>query len=155
MDYKYIEQLLERYWNCETTLEEEHILRTFFSQKDVPVKLLPYKELFCYEQSAVSTETLGDDFDARILAQIDEPQPVKARTISLTQRMKPLFKAAAVVAILLTLGNAAQVPFTADDNATGNVAGIQKPHVGPSVAMADSLAGDTLKHASTVPTVLK
>ena len=30
MDYKYIEQLLERYWNCETSLEEEQILRAFF-----------------------------------------------------------------------------------------------------------------------------
>ena len=30
MDYKYIEQLLERYWNCETSLEEEQILRSFF-----------------------------------------------------------------------------------------------------------------------------
>ena len=31
MDYKYIEQLLERYWQCETTLQEENILRAFFS----------------------------------------------------------------------------------------------------------------------------
>lgn len=37
MDYKYINQLLERYWRCETSLEEEDILRSFFSQKDVPV----------------------------------------------------------------------------------------------------------------------
>lgn len=26
MDYKYIRQLLDRYWKCETTLEEEEIL---------------------------------------------------------------------------------------------------------------------------------
>ncbi|MBQ4446467.1 MAG: pyruvate ferredoxin oxidoreductase, partial [Prevotella sp.] len=32
MDYKYIEQLLERYWQGMTTLEEERILRAFFSQ---------------------------------------------------------------------------------------------------------------------------
>ena len=38
MDYKYIKQLLERYWKCETSLEEEEILRTFFSQKDIPVQ---------------------------------------------------------------------------------------------------------------------
>ena len=53
MDYKYIEQLLERYWKCETTLEEEEILRAFYSQKDVPDELLPYKDLFCYTQKAV------------------------------------------------------------------------------------------------------
>ena len=36
MDYKYIEQLLERYWNCETSTEEEQILRIFFQQKAIP-----------------------------------------------------------------------------------------------------------------------
>lgn len=148
MDYKYIEQLLERYWNCETSLEEENILRTFFSQKDVPASLLAYRDIFAYEQSATTTEVLDDDFDSRLLALVDEPQPVKARTISLTQRLAPLFKAAAVVAILLTLGNAAQVPFAADNDATGNTAGIQKPHEGPAVAMSDSVKGDTLKHAA-------
>ena len=28
MDSKQIEQLLEKYWNCETSLEEERVLRT-------------------------------------------------------------------------------------------------------------------------------
>ena len=45
MDYKYINQLLERYWRCETSIEEEDILKAFFSQKDVPVELLRYKDL--------------------------------------------------------------------------------------------------------------
>ena len=49
MDYKYIEQLLERYWNCETSLEEEQILRSFFRQKEVPAHLLRYKQLFAYQ----------------------------------------------------------------------------------------------------------
>ena len=46
MDYRYIEQLLERYWRCETTLQEEEILRTFFSQDDIPAGLERYKALF-------------------------------------------------------------------------------------------------------------
>ena len=50
MDYKYIEQLMERYWRCETSLQEEEILRTFFSQENVPAELLSYKDLFIYEQ---------------------------------------------------------------------------------------------------------
>ena len=109
MDYKYIEQLLERYWQCETTLQEETILRSFFSQEEVPVWLLRYKALF---DATTQKETpLGDDFDKRILAMTENKKAVKARTISLTQRLMPLFKAAAVVAIVLTLGNAAQAPW--------------------------------------------
>lgn len=112
MDYKYIEQLLERYWNCETSLEEEEILRTFFSQKDVPAHLLRYRSLFTYEQT-IKKARLSDDFDEKILKLIEnEEAPVKAKTINFTQRLRPLFKAAAVIAILLTLGNAAQHSFT-------------------------------------------
>ena len=109
MDYKYIEQLLERYFQCETTLKEEEILRSFFSQEDVPVWLVKYQPLFCYE--AEKQEPLSDDFDDRVLTLIEESEPVKARVLSMTERLKPLFKAVAVVAIILTLGNAAQAPW--------------------------------------------
>ena len=109
MDYKYIEQLLERYFQCETTLKEEEILRTFFAQDDVPVWLVKYQSLFRYE--AAQEQPLGDDFDERMLNIIEQNAPVKAHVITLTQRLKPLFKAAAIVAIVLTLGNAAQAPW--------------------------------------------
>ena len=107
MDYKYIEQLLERYWACETTLQEEAILRTFFSQEDIPEALRKYQALFTYEQE--KDEPLGEDFDTHILQQIGEV-PV-AKTVTLRSRLVPLFRAAAIVAIVLTLGNAAQAPW--------------------------------------------
>jgi len=107
MDYKYIEQLLERYWEAETSLEEETILRTFFSQRDIPENLQKYQPLFDCEQQ--KEESLGEDFDARILEMIGEA-PV-AKTVTLKSRLMPLFKAAAIVAIILTLGNAAQAPW--------------------------------------------
>ena len=106
MDYKYIEQLLERYWEGETTLQEEAILRTFFNQENVPAGLMKYKSFF---ECGLQEETLGDDFDARILSSIGQEES-KVKMISLS-RLKPLFKAAAVVAILLTIGNAAQAPW--------------------------------------------
>ena len=105
MDYKYIEQLLERYWECKTTLQEEEILRAFFSQEDVPAELLQYQALFAYELQKEAP--LGEDFDHRVMQKI---QPT-AKTVSLTSRLMPLFKAAAIVAIVLTLGNAAQAPW--------------------------------------------
>lgn len=107
MDYKYIEQLLERYWQCETSLEEEAILRTFFAQKDVPAHLRRYQTLFSGIKS-IQEAKLGKDFDQKILAQIHEGEQVKARRITFSHRLMPLYKAAASVAIVLTLGNAIQ-----------------------------------------------
>ncbi len=146
MDYKYIEQLLERYWQGETSLEEEEILRTFFCQKDLPEGLRQYAPLFVYEREETRTDRLGDDFDNRMLELVGEQRPVKARTISLTQRMMPLFKAAAVVAIFLTLGNAAQMAFSdADRLQPANNAGISRRVDTPSVAKADSVRLDSIK----------
>lgn len=109
MDYKYIEQLLERYWEGETTLQEEHILRTFFSQPEIPEEFQKYQILFiCQEEKE---EALGDEFDARILEMTEGADPKNAKIVILVSRLKPLFKAAAIVAILLTLGNAAQAPW--------------------------------------------
>ena len=67
MDYKYIEQLLERYWAAETSFEEESILRTFFSQMNIPAEMEHLRPLFT--DNAVG-QTLGDDFDARIMKAI-------------------------------------------------------------------------------------
>lgn len=158
MDYRYIEQLLERYWQCMTTLEEEDILRAFFSQKDIPAALLPYKNLFVYEQSERRNDKLDDSFDEKILAMIGEPAPVKARTISLTQRLRPLFRAAAMVAIVLTLGNAVQVAFNQDThNEATETAVSPQTSKGPSVAMSDTIRVDTLKNApkSITPNLIK
>ena len=122
----------------------------FYSQKDIPANLLRYKDLFVYEQQSKKEEVLDEEFDEKILKMIGEPAPVKAKTISMTQRLMPLFKAAAVVAIILTLNNALQVAFNHDngfDDATINIAEFQKPSEGPSVAMSDSLKIDTLKKA--------
>ena len=120
MDYKYIEQLLERYWECKTTLQEEAILKAFFSQEDVPAELQQYKALFTYELQ--KEETLGDDFDARILEKI---QPT-AKTVTLTSRLMPLFKAAAIIAIILTLGGALQAPWDNTWNTPEDYAAIQQ-----------------------------
>lgn len=145
MDYKYIEQLLERYWSGETSLEEENILRAFFSQKDIPASLLPYRDIFVYQAFSKSEEVLDSDFDDKILALIDEPEVVKARTITLRQRLAPMFKAAAVVAIMLTLGNAIQVPFNEEQaQPEVNMAEYARPQKGLSVAKVDSAKTDTL-----------
>lgn len=109
MDYKYIEQLVDRYFDGETTREEEQILRSFFSQENVPAELGLYQDLFRYEKKAGEV-LLGDDFDTKILATIEQPV-VKARHLSFSTYLQPFYRAAAIVAIVLTVGNAAQRSF--------------------------------------------
>ena len=75
MDYKYITQLLERYWQAETTVEEENILRAFFSQTSIPEELEQYRCLFLYEATQSKTDTLGSDFDSRMLALVGGESP--------------------------------------------------------------------------------
>ncbi|MCR4602842.1 MAG: pyruvate ferredoxin oxidoreductase [Prevotella sp.] len=114
MDYKYIEQLLDRYFQGETSLQEEQILKAFYAQgvDDMPEELAKYTPLF---NALGEKEQLGDDFDKRLLQMTEGTVKVKARTIRLTERLRPLFGAAAVVAILLTLGNAINQSFKQDD----------------------------------------
>ena len=156
MDYKYINQLLERYWAAETTLEEEEILRAFFSQKDIPAELEPYRALFVYQHVEKQADVLVEAFDAKMLEMIgQEERVVKARVVTLGQRLMPLFRAAAVVAIILTLGNAAQVPFQNVANGE-NIAGMEST-TGVSVAVkTDTAIIDTLQQSNLkeIPTVV-
>ncbi|MBO7138067.1 MAG: pyruvate ferredoxin oxidoreductase [Bacteroidaceae bacterium] len=127
MDYKYIEQLLERYWECQTTLEEEAILRTFFRQEDVPASLLPYRQLFI-EEDKMANEHLGKDFQDKILRMVDEEEPAsslpeggpvvcKARRMTVIHRLRPFYRAAGLIAIMLSIGNAAHQSFTDEEDA--------------------------------------
>lgn len=118
MDYKYIEQLLERYWEATTTPQEEMILRAFFSQNDLPEHLAQYQPLFVYEQTVATEQHLGDDFDRRMLERIGQRTDeapmkvvVKAQRLTFASRLRPLFRAAAAVAIVAVLGIAAQSTF--------------------------------------------
>ena len=150
MDYNYIKQLLDRYWACETTVEEESILRTFFSQKSVPAELAKYQPLFAYQTAEIKADVLGEDFDARILAMTAEPQQVKARIVPMAQRLRPLFKAAAIVAIILTLSNAFQMSFDSNSPVAGGSGGYNYDHIRQThaVAKADSAVLDTVPQAT-------
>ena len=71
-----------------------------------------------------------------------------ARKMTLRQRLMPLFRAAAIVAVILTLGNAIQKPFSDDDN-VGNIVGIENIGEGVSVAIhIDSATIDTMRQSN-------
>jgi len=149
MDYKYIEQLLERYWACETDEAEERILRDFFAQENVPAHLVRYQALFDYARQQVRPQ-LSKDFDERVCALAEASADpahatavgVKARPLTTALRLRPLFRAAASVAIVLLLGNAAQRSFNREEPAEGwdyNSAAYTDSYENPQTALDESM----------------
>ncbi len=148
MDYKYIEQLLQRYWDSQTSLEEEAILRSFFSQKDIPTDLLPYSYLFQAEEDIKNEARLDNDFDNRVLNAIGErQQSVRAVRICITSRLRPFFRAAAVIAIFLTIGIAVQHSWKQPDTEMATVE--QQPGDSTSIEIVDEATAETSLAADT------
>jgi hypothetical protein len=74
MDSKQLEQLLEKYWNCETSLEEEKQLRKYF-RGEVPENLKETADLFRYFEKQQAHAVEGSDFDAGVIKKIKQQQP--------------------------------------------------------------------------------
>lgn len=65
MDSK-IDQLLEKYWKCETSLEEEQVLRNYFNGSSVPDEWKETATLFEYFESQKKQEVNSDQFERKI-----------------------------------------------------------------------------------------
>lgn len=114
MNYSYIEQLVARYWDGLTTEEEEQILRSFFSQADVPDHLKSCADHFAAMEHLRHC-TLGNDFDERLLARIGETESapvVQAQPISFYDHIRPYCRAAAAVAIVALLAGSVEHAIT-------------------------------------------
>lgn len=115
MDYKYIEQLLDRYWEAETTIAEEHILRNFFSQPitAIPEHLRKYRPLFdTFVQEQVKKPS--PSLEEKILLRYKELEPkrVKAQRGNPFFSLRSLYKAAACIGTIMLVGIGAQYSFT-------------------------------------------
>jgi hypothetical protein len=64
MDSKRIEDLLQKYWNAETSLEEEQELRAFFAREPVPENLKEPASLFRYFEMQKQLGVNDVSFDA-------------------------------------------------------------------------------------------
>lgn len=151
MDYKYIEQLMERYWNCETTLEEEQILRSFFAQAEIPDHLWKYRSLFTYPKEQHQAECLSENFDEKVMAAIHAPV-VKAERLTFVSRFSGLWKSAAAVAVLCLLSGLGQQVFTTSEAGYETRQGADDPQLASQPALADkhvSMA-DSIKAAKKV-----
>lgn len=96
MDNQLIRQLLNDYFEGNTSLEQEARLKQALQRTDLPEDLLGYRPLFQYLDQPAPAQ-LGSDFDAKVLEQI---QPEEAKIRRLPARTWMLRVAAAVVLAL-------------------------------------------------------
>lgn len=101
MDYNHIKSLLDKYWEGETSLQDENELKMYFSSNQVDEKLKPYKSLFqFFSDEREDSSTVG--LEQKILAEI-EGKPKKIKRIS---PWRPLLKYAAAIAFVMFSGYA-------------------------------------------------
>lgn len=92
MDYDRFIRLLDKYWEGDTSLQEEEELRYFYNHcRQIPEELAGYRELFIYQKEERQIR-LGSDFDRKILASVCNKQSVGWRK---------WFQVAAVLLLLL------------------------------------------------------
>ncbi len=96
MDFNEAKVLLEKYWNCETSLEEEGLLRSYFQQEEIPDELKKYEELFRFFSEEREKE-LNQDFDDKMMTL------VKNRKNHGSQRyLIIMYKVAAAILLVLS-----------------------------------------------------
>lgn len=81
MDSDKINELLQKYWQAETSLEEERLLREFFASEPIPEGLSETASLFQYFAIEKRITLKDDSFDKNIRHQIKP----KGKIISIAQ----------------------------------------------------------------------
>lgn len=94
MDYSQLEALIKKYWDCETSLEEEERLREWFRTHEVPERFKETAKLFSYfdEQKQKATDK---QFDARVIKNLQSE--AKGKTVNLWQTSLKIAAGIAVV----------------------------------------------------------
>jgi len=73
MDSKRIKELLSKYWNCETSLEEEAELREHFKTDNIPDELKETAPLFQYFAENKKKSLNDISFDGQVMEKIHAP----------------------------------------------------------------------------------
>jgi len=80
-----IRKMLDRFYQGQTTLEEEKILEEYFSSTTVPEEFIPDKDLFQSFKEGDNAVVVPTDLNQKIIASIDqvERKVIRTRRISL------------------------------------------------------------------------
>lgn len=139
MNSEKIDRLLEKYWNCETSVQEEKELQAFFSGGDLPEELRQYIPLFSYIRDEQSV-TLSNGFNERLRNALEGEKRERYITIRI---FRPLLRFA--VSVLLVIGMGVSLYFISkQDNRSHFVETFEDPNAAMQHA---AYALEKLSHA--------
>lgn len=72
---KYIEELLKKYWDAETSLLEEKELQEYFEGENIPTEFVGFKPLFI-AKTKYQNIGLSEDFEAKLFAKLESTDKV-------------------------------------------------------------------------------
>jgi len=102
MDSKRIELLLERYWNCVSTQEEEAELKIYFnSDASIPTHLAHVAPLFQYFKNEAEIKLTDSNFEKQLFKAVKKSGKPKGKVRKLEQSFQNYMKVAAAVAIVI------------------------------------------------------
>ena len=96
MDSEKIDELLNKYWNCETSIAEEQQLKEYLRGKEIPEQWKETAALFRYFDENKKTTLSDVSFDHQVLAKVKTPE--KGKVVKLIQNS---LRIAAGVAVLM------------------------------------------------------
>ena len=151
MESNRIEELLEKYWSCESTLEEEQELKSWFRSQGKPDGFMETQALFRYFDLAKKKELGDGSHDDDIIQSLEssernlkaERKPVK--TIKMFPNLSMVSKIAAgiVIALAATLMTLRPDLITGEDPAN-NIAVIKDTFETPEEAFEETMKALTL-----------
>lgn len=102
MDSKRIDLLLERYWNCVSTQEEETELRNYFnSTSDIPEHLAHAAPLFQYFQKEAQIKLEDPRFNDELLKAVKLREQPTGKVRKLEQSFQNFMKVAAAIVLVI------------------------------------------------------
>ena len=101
MELNQIKQLLEKYYDGQTSLDEERLLKDYFRYRPVPAELETDKELFLHLSSEPRIHLDNTALEHKLVAWIDQQEP-KGKKVRMTSWRFQMAGVAAMLAIVVT-----------------------------------------------------
>jgi len=127
MNIKEIEKLLEKYYEGETSLQEEHHLREFFLSSEVPVHLQEHKPMFVF-YTQESQEQIKSDFQKKLLRKLQTGTTIR-HIVARRQFLIPLSIAATFILLFGLAYTFRMIPFRANPQPYGTISDPQLAYI--------------------------